>query len=62
MYKVSKDSFTPSVYVQFSTIDESDFRVTFISGCMKTVNEKTPVGTQNIKKNFLNLFYNENQN
>lgn len=61
MYTASKEvSFTPSVYVQFSTIDELDFRVTFISGGMKTISEKTPAGKHNLGK-LLNLFNNGNQ-
>lgn len=52
MNKVSTLSFTPSVYVQFSTIDESDCRVMFISGGMKAISEKTPAGKHNFGKHF----------
>lgn len=52
MVKTSNISFTSSVYVQFSTRDESDFRVTFISGGMKTISEKTPAGKHNLGKHF----------
>lgn len=52
MIKAVTVSFTPCVYVQFSTIDESDCRVTFISGGMKTISEKTPAGKHNFGKHF----------
>lgn len=35
-------SFTLSVYVQFSTTDELDLRLTLISGGAVTVNERVP--------------------
>lgn len=42
MYKTSMNSFTSSIYVQFSTTDESDLRVTLISDGAVTVNERVP--------------------
>lgn len=47
-------SYPPSVYVyvQFSTIDESDCKVMLISGGMKTISEKTPAAKHNLGKHF----------